>query len=367
MIEIYGHGGDRETAAGLYGLPAADFLDFSANINPLGPPDEVKEALMNGLQSVIRYPDPGHRSLKSLLSRRLRISPERISIGNGAAESMALILLGLRPQRVGLVEPCFSEYAELSLKFGASTSRVYGKASLQWRADVEDIERLISEVDLLFMGQPNNPNGVQYGREELLAVAAAAERSGTYLVLDEAFMDFIPAAERITLLPDLERYSRVILIRSMTKFYAIPGLRLGYALAAPDVIRRMTDQQVTWSVNGLALLAGEACLSSGQAYEDQTLKLIAQERQRLLSGLSELGCGVTASQTNYLLVRAPGMWKAVELQDALGRRGVLIRSCAMYPGLTDSHFRIAVKDQEANQVLLSVMEAVLEGERRSGR
>ncbi len=152
MIEVYGHGGDRETAAATFGGAAADFVDFSANINPLGPPPEVLEVLQSALDTVVRYPDPGHRNFKNMLARRLHVPPESLSIGNGAAESMALLLLGLAPKRVGTVEPCFSEYAELAGKFGAEVSRVYGKASLQWKADVEDILQLMEQVDVLFLG-----------------------------------------------------------------------------------------------------------------------------------------------------------------------------------------------------------------------
>lgn len=366
MIEVYGHGGDRETAAAVFGGEAADFLDFSANINPLGPPEGVQEVLHNGLQSVIRYPDPGHREFKNLLARRLHIPPESLSIGNGAAESMALILLGLSPERVGTVEPCFSEYAELAEKFGASVSHVYGKASLQWRADVTDMVQLMEEVDLLFIGQPNNPNGVQYSLTELRTLAEEAKRTNTVLVVDEAFTDFIPADRRVSLLPELERHTHVILIRSMTKFYAIPGLRLGYAVAHPEYIRRMTGKQVTWSVNGLALLAGEACLYSGADYEKRTQLLIAEERAKLMGVLTDWGCGVIPGEANFLLVRAPGTWSATALQQALGQRGILIRSCAMYPGLTPNHFRIAVKDADSNMKLLTTLRAVLEEDRRDG-
>lgn len=364
MIEVFGHGGDMETAAAVFGRRATDFVDFSANINPLGPPPEVREALRSGLRAVIRYPDPGHRTLKSLLSRSLQLAPEWIGIGNGAAECMALVLLALAPARVGIVEPCFSEYAELAAKFGAEVSRVYGRASQQWRADKAEMVGLMEEVDVLFLGQPNNPNGVQYGQEELDALAAASARTGTVLVVDEAFTDFIPVESRVSLLQSLERYPNVILIRSMTKFYAIPGLRLGYTVAHPGMIRRLTAKQVTWSVNGLALLAGEACLHAGADYEERTLELVQTERARLLAGLAELGCAVIPGEANYLLVRAPGMWRAVELQEALGRRGILIRSCAMYPGLSENHFRVAVKERKDNLLLLDTLGRVLEEERR---
>ncbi len=132
MLERYGHGGDLESAAEIYGRGA--FLDFSANINPLGPPPGVMEKLRDALPAVIRYPDPGHRGLKELLSVRLGVRPEQLCIGNGAAECMALILLACRPRKVGIVEPCFSEYRQLSEQFGAEVQSVYGTRNNGWRA-----------------------------------------------------------------------------------------------------------------------------------------------------------------------------------------------------------------------------------------
>lgn len=358
-IEVFGHGGDVETAASRFGGNAADFLDFSANINPLGPPKEVLEALEQGLQSVLRYPDPGHRGFKALLSERLGVPQDHISVGNGAAESMALIMLGLAPRKVGTVEPGFSEYRSLARQFGAEVQHVEGREELQWRAEPEDIERLMERVNLLFLGQPNNPNGVQYPVEVLHRLARQAEKTNTVLVIDEAFMDFIPESRRQSLAPRLDEYPQVIIIRSMTKFYAIPGLRLGYALGRSEWIRAMTDKQVTWSVNGLALIAGEACLRSGEHFEQETLAQITGERMRLMKGLASYGCEVTPGEANFILVRLPERWTAASMQSTLGKRGILIRSCAMYPGLGERHVRLAVKDAEANGRLLDVLGDVI--------
>ncbi|WP_440117489.1 threonine-phosphate decarboxylase CobD [Paenibacillus sp. QZ-Y1] len=359
LIEVFGHGGDVETAAARFGGNAADFLDFSANINPLGPPREVLEALEQGLHTVLRYPDPGHRAFKSILSDRLGVPQDYISVGNGAAESMALILQGLAPRRVGTVEPGFSEYSALSKQFGAEVHHVLGREELDWRAEPEDIEKLMERVGLLFLGQPNNPNGVQYSVEVLQRLARKAETTNTILVVDEAFMDFIPESERQSLAPRLKEYSQVIIIRSMTKFYAIPGLRLGYAMGRPELIHAMTEKQVTWSVNGLALIAGEACLRSGESFEQETMALVSLERKRLTAGLEALGCKVTRGEANFILAILPEPWTATSMQAALGKRGILIRSCAMYPGLGERHVRFAVKDAEANARLLETMRNVI--------
>ncbi|MWV44369.1 aminotransferase class I/II-fold pyridoxal phosphate-dependent enzyme [Paenibacillus sp. HJL G12] len=357
MLERYGHGGDLESAAEAYGR--SGFLDFSANINPLGPPPGVMEQLEQALPSIIRYPDPGHRALKEKLGARLGLDPGQLCIGNGAAECMALILLGLHPRKVGIVEPCFSEYRQLSEQFGAQVQSVFGTRAHGWRADAAEIEGLLKSVDLLFIGQPNNPNGIQYDLRMLRHLAGEAERSGTYLVIDEAFIDFIPEGRRQSLIQELDQFPHTILVRSMTKFYAIPGLRLGYAAAHPDLVKAMTGKQVTWSVNGLALLAGEACLNSGESYEKDTIGLITEQRSLLTGGLRNLGCDVSEGEANFLLSGLPSPWTAERMQTEMGRRGVLIRSCAMYPGLGEEYIRVAVKAGEANEQLLKVMAEVL--------
>lgn len=359
MLEVYGHGGDLETAADTYGRSTGDFTDFSSNINPLGPPPGLIDGLKEALSSIIRYPDPAHRQFKSMLAQQLGLVEAWLSIGNGAAETMALILLALQPETVGIVEPCFSEYAALAEQFGSKVISVRGEADHNFHADPANMEQLIKRSDLIFLGQPNNPNGVQYGIEQLRQYARSAEREGTYFVVDEAFIDFIVPESRQSLLSEISLYSRLILVRSMTKFYAIPGLRLGYGIAHPDIIRAMTNKQVTWSVNQLALTAGQICLASPPAYEEATISLIIEERRRLREGLGRLGCRTWAGEANFLLVRLPDEWTAIRMQNELGKRGVLIRSCAMYPGLGERDIRVAVKNERDNSLLLREMEVVI--------
>ncbi|MRN51845.1 pyridoxal phosphate-dependent aminotransferase [Paenibacillus monticola] len=359
MLEKYGHGGDVLTAAELYGGESGAFLDFSANINPLGPPPAVLEMLQNALPAVIAYPDPGHRRLKALLSENLGTDSSWLTVANGAAESMALLLLAIAPRTVGIVEPCFSEYRQLSEQFGAQVLSVQGTREWSFRAGVEEISGLLEKVELLFLGQPNNPNGVQYSLDELRVLAQKAESYGTYLAVDEAFIDFIPQVQRNSLLPELLHYRHTVLVRSMTKFYAIPGLRLGFTIAHPELAAAMTGKQVTWSVNGLALLAGEACLRSGEDYEQRTRELIITERALLRQGLQQLGCDVPPGEANFLLCGLPAPWRAAELQTRLGRSGILVRNCAMYPGLGPEHIRVAVKGREDCTSLLRQMGKIL--------
>lgn len=362
ILEVYGHGGDLRTASARYGIPADQFIDFSANINPLGPPPGLFDRLREALPTITSYPDPGHRAFVSRLADTLDTEEAGLVIGNGAAENMALALLALKPEKVGVVEPCFSEYKTLSEQFGAQVLSAYGREELDFKASPEEVEELISASNLVFIGQPNNPNGVQYSLDELRRFAEAGERCRTYIVVDEAFIDFIPGSERKSLLKEIGRYPRLILIRSMTKFYAIPGLRLGYAVAHPETAAAMRGKQVTWSVNSLALIAGEACLAAGQEYEEETISQIARQRAMLRKELDGMGCRTWPGEANFLLVRLPGEWTAAGMQAALGAKGILVRSCAMYPGLGERDIRIAVKDRDACIKLLDALKQVLNGE-----
>lgn len=362
MIERFGHGGDLDTAAAEFGVAPESILDFSANINPLGPPEGLMERLRQELDAVIHYPDPDHRELRKLLAQRLGLDSSSICIGNGAAECMALAVLGLAPRHVGTVTPCFSEYAQLARQFGANVVAAQGGEENGFRAGTAELCDLLERTDLAFIGQPNNPTGLQYDMSTLEAVLERAEETDTYVVLDEAFIDFIPPERQATMLPKLPTYPHLIVIRSLTKFYAIPGLRLGFAAAHPETIGRMKRKQVTWSVNRLALAAGECCLAAGDAYERTTREHTAAERAFLIETLErDFGCRTWPSEANFILVRLPAPWTAERLQAELGRIGVLIRNCSMYEGLTAADIRIAVKDRKANERLIEAMKEVWPG------
>lgn len=360
LLETYGHGGDLVTAAERFGVSAEAFLDYSANINPLGPPARVLEALGRSLTAVIRYPDPGHRAFKRALAARLRLPEDFLLPANGAAEAMALAVLALQPESAGVVTPCFSEYAQLSRQFGARVVECAGREENGFKPDARELYRLFRETQLVFIGSPNNPTGLLYEPDELLQMAEWTNDTGTHLIVDEAFLDFAAREKQFTLADRLGHFPRVLLIRSMTKMFAIPGLRLGYAIGHPALIERMRSKQVSWSVNGLALLAGELCLQEAD-YEEETRRLIAAERRFLLDGLqSGLGWQVWPGEANFLLVRSPEWTDATALQEEMGKRGILIRNCAMYPGLTARDFRIAVRSRAENERLLSAFHDVME-------
>nr|WP_263327885.1 threonine-phosphate decarboxylase CobD [Neobacillus sp. Marseille-Q6967] len=354
-IERYGHGGDLLTARQLFLMDSKQLLDFSANINPLGPPPRLIELLKEQVETIVHYPDPAHRILKQELAKKHSVLPEQILIGNGAAECISLVILGLQPQTAGVIYPCFSEYEQLAAAYGAKIKPCYGKLENDFKPNRSDLLQLIAETDLVFVGHPNNPTGVLYSREELIEMAEQAQKTNTYLVIDEAFIDFLPNPKQTSLLKELDRFKQVILLRSMTKFYAIPGLRLGYALAHPGLIAKLQAKQVTWSVNQMALIAGEAALNEKE-HEEKTIVLVQEQRNNVKRSIEEnLGWRVFPGQANFLLVRITDKMTAAELQWSMGQKGILIRSCAMYPGLTKQDFRIAIRTEKENQCLIQAL------------
>lgn len=358
-LEKHGHGGDILTAQNLFGIPQDQFLDFSANINPFGPPERAMEAIREYLHTIVSYPDPVHRRLSTKLAEKLGISKEQLVIGNGAAECMSLVLLALQPKVVGIVYPSFSEYTTLSSTFGAMIKSCIGSIENNFKPEIFDLSQLMDEVDLVFIGQPNNPTGILYTKEELRSLAMHARNTNTYLVIDEAFIDFVPSQENFTILDELNHFPNVIIIRSMTKFYAIPGLRLGYSICSEEVAILLKRKQVTWSVNSLALIAGEACLRESE-YDKKTIEFIESERAYLKDRLEkEFNFTILPGTANFLLVRLPSSMMANDLQSKMGQQGIMIRSCSMYPGLSEQDFRIAVRSRKENNQFLEVLNKVV--------
>lgn len=358
-IEKHGHGGDILTAQNMFGIPQDQLLDFSANINPFGPPKSAMDAMIDNLNAIVHYPDPVHRRLSTRLAEKLGVLEDQIVIGNGAAECMALVLLALQPKLVGIVYPSFSEYTSLSCTYGAKIEPCLGSIENNFKPEMSDLFHLIDKVDLVFIGQPNNPTGILYTKEELRSTAIHARNTNTYVVIDEAFIDFVPSPENFTIYDELSHFPNVIIIRSMTKFYAIPGLRLGYSICSEEVALLLKRKQVTWSVNSLALIAGEACLGESE-YEEKTVEFIESERTYLKEKLeTEFNFKVLPGRANFLLVRLPSTMTANELQSKMGLQGIMIRSCSMYPGLSEQDFRIAVRSRKDNNQLLEVLTKVV--------
>ncbi|OBZ16999.1 threonine-phosphate decarboxylase CobD [Bacillus sp. FJAT-26390] len=358
MLERYGHGGDLRTAEEAFGIAAEKFVDFSSNMNPLGPPESVKQALMAYADTIGQYPDPAVRGLRRKLAEHHQIDELSIVVGNGAAELIDLIVRALQPKLTTLAIPCFDEYGDAVRKIGGAVYEIKLSSENQFELHLE-LEHLCEAAatgSLFMLGSPNNPTG-QLVDPELIRTLL---KKGAYVVVDEAFMDFVPEESRYSLVQEATRHEKLFVIRSMTKFYSIPGIRLGYIVGMSRTLSGLRRLQVPWSVNSLAQLIGESVLNETD-YSERTMAWLLEERPWLTKELQAIGFEVNPSAANYLLVRIPkdAELSASMLQLEMGKLGVLIRDASRFAGLDHTYIRVAVKLREQNEQLVAALKQCL--------
>lgn len=351
-LERYGHGGDLWTATEAYGSPAEGWLDYSSNMNPWGPPEIVGLLIKEHWRDIARYPDPAVRRLRSKLAEVYRIPVESILVGNGAAELIDLVIRVLQPEETALVRPSFSEYEEAVHKAGGRIRDIALSADEQFV--LRDVRELTSGT--VFLGHPNNPTG----RLIPTPVLDELRDSGRTIILDEAFIDFLPDESEFSFVRHASESKQIQVIRSMTKFYAIPGIRLGFLVAHPEIISQLAAIQTQWSVNFLAQMIGEAVLDEHE-YARNTRAWLLEERTWLIKRLITLGLTVFPSDVNFLLVALPkhSSWKAPRLQKAMAQRGIMIRDASLFQGLDQAYFRLAIRLREDNERLVKELRECL--------
>lgn len=350
------HGGNLRTLSESAGVPAGQILDFSANINPLGLSSKVEAAIREAIPSVVHYPDPEATALRRALALYHDLSPDLVLPGNGSTELIYLLARALRPRSAVVLHPAFSEYEAALEPAGCRAERALLSEEDDFLPRASSLASRIEGHDAVIFANPNNPSGSLVHRDALLALVGACEASGATIIVDEAFVDFV---EEFSLKDCLDRFSRLILLRSMTKFFSLPGLRLGYLLASADLLRRLSPWKEPWSVNGLAQAAGLAALEDRE-YQECSRALIPSWREALATGLQKFGVfRVFPGAANYLLVKSlDPRWTAPALKSALLKRGIAIRDCSSFPGLDRRFVRLAVRRPEENQTLLRALETL---------
>ncbi|MGB3614462.1 MAG: threonine-phosphate decarboxylase CobD [Elainellaceae cyanobacterium] len=346
------HGGNLVWAAELAGCFPHDLLDFSASINPLGPPASAIAAIQANLDQLRAYPDPSYGRLRQVLAEFHQLPPDWICPGNGSAELLTWASRQLaQTQTTYLPTPAFGDYWRSLKAFEAHVTPQ--PLSLDTKQGVQHHRLSIPANPSgcgLLVNNPHNPTGALFDYSDLCDCLDAF----SLVVVDEAFIDFLPPGQQPTLLPLVSEYPNLVVLRSLTKFYGLPGLRIGYAVAHPDRLQQWQRWRDPWPVNALAAVAAEAALRD-QAFHHQTWAWLPPARQQLLSGLRALpGLEPHASVANYILVHYSG--SAIQLQQLLlQQHRILIRDCTSFPELGDCYFRVAVRTPSENQQLLDAL------------
>lgn len=370
------HGGNLAWAAALAGCPASAILDFSASISPLGPPESALDAIQAHLSSLTAYPDPDYGELRTALGEALNVDPDWILPGNGSAELLTWAAWDLsKLEATYLVTPAFGDYWRALSAFGAKVLKCPLDLQL---LDAEPVRRLVTDdlsvsnrslvspsfrlpVPLalnaergLLLNNPHNPTGLLFGREAILPYV----KQLGMVVVDEAFMDFLPPWEQETLIDAVEEFPNLVILRSLTKFYSLPGLRLGCAIAHPDILGRWQLLRDPWPVNALAAAAAAAVVRD-TVFERQTWDWLPVARRELFEGLANLpGLQPFAGAANFLLVES-SMSVSLMQKSLLERHRILIRDCLSFPELGDRFFRVAVRSRAENLRLIAGLAEVI--------
>lgn len=323
-------------------------IDFSVNINPFGPPPNLKRKWHLLFNEVEAYPDPLARHLKAKIAQRKAISPQTILIGNGAAELIQLIAITLQNKQVAIFQPTFSEYERMCRAYGVNINNV----SIDTLSKPESFMQLTQRYDAIFLCHPNNPSGEIYPQKTLLALLAECEKNDCFLILDEAFYDFV--LNDISFVKFVGKYRKLIVLQSMTKMFAIAGVRLGVCFAAPSVIEKLRSYQAYWSVNGIALKIGELILDE-EAYVEKVAGYMADQRRHLFPQLSAFGYQLSASRVNYFLLRDPKMTNQEPLLIFLMKKGIIPRHTMNYPSLDGKYLRFSIRKSEEMTKLLEAL------------
>ncbi|MGN0657856.1 MAG: pyridoxal phosphate-dependent aminotransferase [Ruminiclostridium sp.] len=328
--------------------------DFSANLNPLGMPGGVKNALRNSVSGWESYPDPLCRKLISALSDFEKIPPENIVCGNGAADLIYRIVAALKPQKAVISAPTFSEYEKAFGQSGSSVVKHYLSEENEFLLDDSILEILDSSIDMLFLCSPNNPTGRTINPDLLKRICDKCLAENIIFVCDECFMPFVSDAESRSARNFLN--GNVIILKAFTKIFAMAGIRLGYAVFGSKLLAgtlRKTGQ--FWSVSTPAQIAGEAALKEKE-YLKKTAELVGTERNFITSELQKTGIIVYPSETNFLLFRC-----GLPLDELLIKEKIAIRNCGNFEGLNENYFRVAVRNHRENLALISAVRRVLGG------
>lgn len=342
------HGGDR------YGRPVA--LDFSANTNPLGTPAAVRRAVADCADRLDHYPDPYCRRLCQAIAAYEGVPERYILCGNGAAELIYSFCTAKRPKRAMELAPTFLEYSAALEQIGCQMVRYELSPERDFRLEdglLSALERERPEV--LFLCNPNNPTGRLIPAELLERIAAFCRKTHTFLFVDECFLDLTDCAQTASLKAELARMPELFILKAFTKSFGMAGLRLGYGLCADEKLLRAMGQSVQpWNISIPAQEAGAAALGE-TAFLQRARAVIRTQREWLIEQLRGLGMAVCPSDTNFLL-----FYSELPLYDALLEQGLRIRPCENYPGLCRGWYRIAVKRQEENQILIDAIQRLKE-------
>ncbi|MDI6601594.1 MAG: histidinol-phosphate transaminase [Thermoanaerobacteraceae bacterium] len=341
------HGGD------IYGK--GPIIDFSSNINPLGIPACAMQ-ILNKIDILTYYPDEESNELTESIALYLDVQKENVLVGNGLSEIIRLIMSGLGIKKPVIIGPTFDEYRLSAMAYDAFPHMYYLTEDNNFNASKIDLSDL--EFDAVFICNPNNPTGRLYAKNLIEDLLSQVKDRNAYFIIDEAFMEFC-FDMGYTMIDYLPQYEKLIVMRAATKFFGMPGLRLGYAVSAADVIHKLKRIQPSWPLNSFASHMSPIFLD--KAYIKETKEWMQNERPYMKERLDAIkGIHAYPSDANFFMIKLESI-SALDLKTRMIEKGFLIRDLSNIPGLNNGFIRVAVKTRELNDKLLDTLEVTLNG------
>ncbi len=331
-----------------------NIIDFSANINPLGTSESVKAAIAANISDIEKYPDPDCTELRKKISVHEAISFEKIICGNGADDLIFRIVHALKPHKALVCAPSFTEYSRALSEVGCEITEYRLSEDNSFNVTGDILSSLDESLDLCFICNPNNPTGSLTPPDIMEEVSKKCQHNGTVLVSDECFLDFVPDGKEYSLMRFISGSS--IILKAFTKLYAIPGIRLGYAVCGnTELAEKIRNSGQFWSVSSVAQKAGIAAMDENN-YVHKTIEYIASEREFLTMELRGLGVKVYDSAANFMMFKSDK-----GLAERMLAEGILIRDCSNFSGLSDGFYRIAVRTHSENIKLIETLRRCING------
>ncbi|WP_411337901.1 pyridoxal phosphate-dependent aminotransferase [Ruminococcus gauvreauii] len=352
-----------EKIESIYHIKREDIISFSANVNPLGISYHLKNTLANQLDAITSYPDREYTQLRRCIADYADCQMENIIVGNGSTELISLFIQTQHPKKAMILGPTYSEY-EREITLGGGTTNYYPlRESDGFRLDADDFCRHLNDsIDLLVLCNPNNPTSTSINRDEMRLILDTCLQYGIFVMVDETYVEFAPKEARVTAVPLTNYYNNLIILRGTSKFFAAPGLRLGYAVTGnQDVCKAINTRKNPWTINSLAEIAGRLMFCDHE-YILKTQQLISSERTRLFQ---ELSCWDTVKvyrpSANFMLMQIlKEDVTSDELFDHCIRKCMMIRDCSTFPFLNDKYIRFCIMHPEQNDRLLDAFREILQ-------
>lgn len=355
------HGSDIEKISACYHIKKEAIVNFAGNVNPLGLPASVKEAVATHADLFSSYPDREYLSLRNVLSNYCDVPADYILPGNGSSELIALLIEARAPKHTLILGPTYSEYSR-ELTFSGSTQDYYHlQGTSDFRPDLEDLFHTLSDgYDFLIICNPNNPTSSAIFRDELKELLAFCKRKNIFVMIDETYVEFAPDISAITAVPLTKQFSNLMVLRGVSKFYAAPGMRFGYGITGnSEFLKTMREKQIPWSLNSLGAFAGEMLFQDHDYYQ-QTRNLILSERQKMYETIKKLPTfKIYPAYANFLLVKI--LKDGVTSFDVFERciqKGLMIRDCSSFQCLEGEYVRFCIQMPEENQRLLDLLQTI---------